>query len=118
CWALYQRLSGRLTARPDGLRTHRLLRDAYAAQHPGEPQLRSGQSLATHLMDLCPVLERGGTHQRRRPATHGRAPRRRVLDLHWLEPPRVLGVMTASGALRAGGHAAARRAAAAPSACA
>ena len=101
CWALYQRLSGRLTARPDGLRTHRLLRDAYAAQHPGERQLRSVQSVAIHLMDLCLVLERGGTHHRREPATHGRAPRRRALDLHWLEPPRVLGVMTASDALRA-----------------
>jgi hypothetical protein len=51
-------------------------------------------------MDLCVVLERDGAHHRREPA-HGRAPRRRALDLHWLEPPRVLGRMTARDALRA-----------------
>jgi uncharacterized protein DUF5946 len=98
CWALFKRLSERTVPRAEALRTRRLLRDAYAAQHPGRRQLRAIQSVAVHLMDLCVVLERGGALIRQEPVL-GRPALRPTLDLHWLEPPRRLGAMTARDAL-------------------
>jgi hypothetical protein len=75
-----------------------MVRDAYAAQHPGVPQRRAVQSVALHLMDLCLLLERPGEVHRLVPVL-GQMPRRRALDLHWLEPPAVRGTMTIVDAL-------------------
>lgn len=108
CWALYQRLSCASTAQADERRVQRLMEGAYAAQHPGVRQLRSVQSVAVHLMDLCVLLERSGEVRRSLPEP-GRTPRRRALDLHWLEPPALRGTMTVADAL--GGKAAPGRAA-------
>ena len=102
CWQLYGRLASPSSTAPDALRLRRLIADAYAAQHPGVPQLRSVQSIAVHLMDLCLLLERGGAGPRAAPEP-GERPRRKALDLHWLEPPETRGVMTAADALRTGG---------------
>lgn len=98
CWALYQRLSNPSAAWPDPPRVRRLMNDAYAAQHPGVAQVRSVQSVAVHLMDLCVLLERDG-EVRRAAAELGRTARRRALDLHWLEPPEARGGMTVADAL-------------------
>jgi hypothetical protein len=38
--------------------SHRITVDVYAVQHPGEPERRSIQSVAVHLIALCLVLER------------------------------------------------------------
>jgi Family of unknown function (DUF5946) len=103
CWSLYQRLSTPSTARPDPPRVHRLMKAAYAAQHPGVEQVRSVQSVAVYLMDLCVLLERDGEVRRAAPVL-GRMPPRRALDLHWLEPPEARGSMTVVDALgREGG---------------
>ena len=98
CWQLYGRLASPSASEPDAPRLRRLVSDAYAAQHPGVPQLRSIQSVAVHLMDLCLLLERDGEilHE---PCEPGRTPRRRALDLHWLEPPEARGTMTHLDAL-------------------
>lgn len=98
CWALYQRLSCASGAQPHSGRVRRLMQGAYAAQHPGVRQLRSVQSVAIHLMDLCVLLERAG-EVRRMIAEQGRMPPRRALDLHWLEPPDLRGTMTVMDAL-------------------
>lgn len=98
CWALYQRLSSPSTIRREASRVRRLMNDAYAAQHPGVEQVRSVQSVAVHLMDLCVLLERDGRVRRQAPEL-GRAAPRRALDLHWLEPPESRGSMTVVDAL-------------------
>lgn len=98
CWSLFQRLSCPSTVSPDPPRVRRLIQDAYAAQHPGVEQVRSVQSVAVHLMDLCVLLERDGEVRRPAPVL-GAAPPRRALDLHWLEPPEARGSMTLLDAL-------------------
>lgn len=100
CWQLYGRLASPSTTEPDAPRLRRLVADAYAAQHPGVPQRRSIQSVAVHLMDLCLLLERDGEIERDAPEP-GREPRRKALDLHWLDPPDARGEMTVADALRA-----------------
>ena len=96
CWALFHRLA----PPPDRQRTKRLIHDAYAAQHPGVPSHRAVQSVAVHLMDLCLLLEHDGESHRLEPVL-GVMPRRRVLDLHWLEPPATRGTLTIVDALDA-----------------
>jgi hypothetical protein len=101
CWELYQRLARPSSAQPDVTRVRRLMQDAYAAQHPGVPQRRSIQSVAVHLMDLCVLLERDGEVQRSTPEL-GRTAPRKILDLHWLEPPELRGTLTLIDALGTG----------------
>jgi hypothetical protein len=98
CWEAYQRLARPSSVRPDSPRVRRLLQDAYAAQHPGEPAVRSVRSIAVHLMDLCALLERAGDVGNAVPVP-GRTSPRRALDLHWLEPPRRRGRLTVVDAL-------------------
>ena len=100
CWELYQRLACPSSELRDVTRVRRLVRDAYAAQHPGVPQRRSVQSVAVHLMDLCVLLERDGEVRRPVPVL-GRTAPGRILDLHWLEPPDVRGTITVADALDA-----------------
>jgi hypothetical protein len=98
CWTLYQRLSCASRISADPPRVRRLITGAYAAQHPGVEQVRAVQSIAVHLMELCVLLERDGEVRRLAPVL-GQTPPRRVLDLHWLEPPQSRGSMTLLDAL-------------------
>ncbi len=98
CWETYQRLARPSSVQPDSPRVRRLLQSAYAAQHPGEPALRSVRSIAVHLMDLCALLERAGDVGNAVPVP-GRTSPRRALDLHWLEPPQRRGRLTVVDAL-------------------
>lgn len=100
CWQLYERVAASPSVDPDSPRVRRLLRDAYAAQHPGVPQRRSVRSVAVHLMDLCALLERADEVRRLVPVL-GRMPPRRALDLHWLEPPVARGTLTVGDVLEA-----------------
>jgi hypothetical protein len=59
------------------------------------------QSVAVHLMGLCVILERGEEPQILN--VRDRKPRRRTVDLHWLEPPRPIGILTVRGPLAARG---------------
>jgi uncharacterized protein DUF5946 len=61
------------------------------------------QSVAVHLMGLCMILERGTESLQLMPAERGRAPARRTLDLHWLDPPHPNGTLTVRGPLDAVG---------------
>jgi hypothetical protein len=59
CWAAYCEVLAREYANPVYRRLHRLTVDAYAVQHPGQPNPQAIQSVAIHLVSLCLVLERG-----------------------------------------------------------
>jgi hypothetical protein len=66
---------------------HRLTVDAYAAQHPGEPEARSIQSVWVHLAGLYLTLERRLAHQ-----FAARVMSVITKDAHlleWLNPPEV-----------------------------
>jgi hypothetical protein len=101
CWSLYERISTGPFARAVGSRSRRLAEDAYAVQHPGARERRSVQSVAVHLMGLCVLLEGDGASRRLVPVL-GKMPKRRTLDLHWLEPPEPNGRLTVNDALDAG----------------
>ncbi len=101
CWALYGQISAAPFARTLGSRSRRLAEDAYAVQHPGQPDRRTVQSVAVHLMGLCVLLEGDGETRRLVPVL-GRMPKRRTLDLHWLEPPPRNGRLTVRDALAVG----------------
>jgi hypothetical protein len=105
CWALYRRLSTPPFARRQGTRLRRLVEDAYAVQHPGVQERRSLQSVAVHLMGLCVLLERAEQPRKLVPVL-GRMPARKTLDLHWLDPPKRNGKITAAAVLEAGAEAA------------
>jgi uncharacterized protein DUF5946 len=101
CWRLYGQASTLCWGRPDDVPLGRLVVNAYGAQHPGRREVRAVQSVAVHLMGLCMILERGEEPQILR--VRDRKPRRRTVDLHWLEPPSPIGILTVRGPLAARG---------------
>lgn len=58
CWAVYGSILAREYGDPRYMAVHRLTVDAYGAQHPGEPERRSIQSVNVHLVGLHLVLDR------------------------------------------------------------
>jgi hypothetical protein len=71
--------------------------DTYAVQHPGRPERRAIQSVGTHLVWLCFLLERGAA-----PARHADTLRRvlaRPPAFRWLAPPEPNGVVTVGAVL-------------------
>jgi hypothetical protein len=101
CWEVYQSVSRGREASEGGNRLQRLMKDTYAAQHPGAHDRRALQSVAVHLMGLCVLLERDGENRRLTPVL-GRMPPRRTLDLHWLAPPRPNGRVTVADVVAEG----------------
>ena len=93
CWSLFNVLLAREYASPALMRSvHRLTVDAYAAQHPGQQERRTIQSVWVHLVGLHLVLERGMANDF---ATHTiGALTKRADTLVWLEPPGTLGPIT------------------------
>jgi hypothetical protein len=81
-----------------------LIRDAYAAQHPGVPGEQAIQSVAVHLLTLYGVLVWGVRPEnalwirRRALRERGRARRGRY---QWLEPPSFAGSLTVADIARA-----------------
>jgi hypothetical protein len=62
CWELFGMLQTLETERWGYPEVHRLVVDAYAAQHPGDgADRRDRQSVFVHLASICCVLERGAT---------------------------------------------------------
>jgi hypothetical protein len=59
CWALYGEVLAREYSDFRFGRVHHLTVDAYAAQHPGQPERRTIKSVAVHLIGLHLALERG-----------------------------------------------------------
>jgi Family of unknown function (DUF5946) len=103
CWRLYGQVSTLSWGPRDGLPLRRLVVDTYHVQHPGTRQVRALQSVAVHLMGLCMILDRGTESLQLMPVARDRAPVRRTLDLHWLDPPRPNGTLTVRGPLDAAG---------------
>lgn len=59
CWAIFGEVQARAYDGVPRPPIHRLLVDAYMAQHPSVPSRRAIQSVAVHLIALCCYLERG-----------------------------------------------------------
>lgn len=91
CWAAYGEVLAREYQNPEYMAVHRLTVDAYSVQHPGHPGRQATQSVCSHLISLCAVIERG--------LTHGEATKllgRAVASIKfaWLEPPPSMGPIT------------------------
>lgn len=95
CWALFGTVLAREPERAhEGMAAaHRLTVDAYAVQHPGEPEPRSIRSVGLHLVALELALEEevAPVHVTRLLAV---AAGRIGDDLRWLEPPERRGALT------------------------
>jgi hypothetical protein len=99
CWALYGEILAREYSDPRYMRVHRLTVDAYAAQHPGEAERRSIQSVWVHLAGLFLTLEKGLPPEA---VTRVIASITRGSHaLPWLEPPRSYAVTVADAVLAA-----------------
>jgi hypothetical protein len=98
CWAKFGELLAREYEDPARLRVYQLTVDAYAGQHPGEPERRTIQSVALHLMTLAMVIE-DGLDPRQGPRLHKRMVR--VGGFEWLEPPATRGRLTVLDVLEA-----------------
>ena len=86
---------------------HQLTVDAYAVQHPGQPERRAIQSVGLHLSTLCLVLEHNADPADG-PKLHRRLVRNR--DFVWLNPPQPNGTITVATVLASDDHPAAVRA--------
>lgn len=91
CWARFGEISAREYENHEDLGVHQLTVDAYAVQHPGEPERRSIQSVAVHLMTLGMVIE-DGADPRHGPTLHKRIVKRPAFA--WLDPPAMEGRLT------------------------
>ncbi len=99
CWSTY----GTLLARDYGEYgypiVHRLSVDAYAVQHPGQPNRQAIQSVAVHLIGLYYSLERGlPADQVTRAIVRATQFSERFT---WLEPPKSMGPVTVADAANA-----------------
>ena len=56
CWAIYGELNAHLLSNPDAAGYRQWCVDAYAVQHPGEPNEQAIQSVAAHLLSLYSTL--------------------------------------------------------------
>ncbi len=52
CWKAYGELLAKEYGEPNYMKFHRWTVDAYAAQHPGQPDPRATSSVYIHLMAL------------------------------------------------------------------
>ncbi len=100
CWEIY----GKILAKEYGEygypeTAHRLTVDTYAVQHPGQPSCQSIQSVNTHLISLCLVLEKGLEGAQALQAI-GKA-LKYASEFAWLEPPVPNGQMTVLDVVRA-----------------
>ena len=99
CWAVYGQALERGYSDPACGAVLQLVVDAYACQHPGEPERRSAQSVAIHLMTLSLFLE-----GRAAPRDGSRLHKRMVESrqrFEWLEPPGQRGQRTVASVAEA-----------------
>lgn len=100
CWALYSEVLGREYSDPALMTLHRLTVDAYAVQHPGDPDRRAVQSVWAHLVGLYLTVERGSSHTFARKVIAALV--RESDGLVWLVPPADLGRVTVVDVAAAG----------------
>jgi len=91
CWAVYGQVLTRDFGAAGAPREHRLVVDAYAAQHPGTESLQAIRSVAGHLIALHFVLERDLPPGRITELLRRYAKRP---EFRWLDPPSDPGALT------------------------
>lgn len=92
CWSVYGVLLARDYGEYGYPAVHRLSVDAYAVQHPGQPNRQAIQSVAVHLIGLYYSLEKGMPVAQVNKAI-GRATQFGD-GFVWLEPPASMGPIT------------------------
>jgi hypothetical protein len=92
CWAIFQQALVRDYGEFRYPVVHRLIVDAYMAQHPGYATPAGRRSVAVHLVGLCLTLERGLDETRSRRIMNGVFPGKP--DLAPLAPVPALGEIT------------------------
>ncbi len=85
CWAGYTAILAREYSDPAYFAAHQFTVDAYAVQHPGGKDAQSVQSVTTHLIRLCLMLE----HDLIGPRANQQMLRARenAQPFTWLSPP-------------------------------
>lgn len=92
CWALYTEVLAREYSDMRYMAVHNLTVDAYSVQHPGEPERRTIQSVAVHLMSLCLQLNQGYDAIQ---AAKIKSAATEISDQFvWLAPPEDMGAIT------------------------
>jgi hypothetical protein len=85
CWAMYGELVAVLFSDPAAASYRQWCVDAYAVQHPGEPNEQAIQSVAGHLLSLYATIElhapAGASHRVLNRATSRKG------EYAWLTPP-------------------------------
>lgn len=95
CWDLYSKILEKEYSNPEYMVVHRLTVDAYCAQHPGEPNPKSIQSINVHLVGLFLVLERQLKPEFARKVI-GIITNHFKTELNWIEPTFPLGEINVS----------------------
>ena len=99
CWSVYTEVLSREYQDLRYARVHQLTSDSYPAQHPGNPERRSIQSVAVHLIGLYLMIERGEDTRRADPRPQIALTAAR--HFHWLTPPASTGAVTVDYVLSA-----------------
>lgn len=99
CWAVYGTLLARDYGEYGYPAVHRLSVDAYAVQHPGQPNRQAIQSVAVHLVRLYLSFEKGLPPERATKAME-RATQFSA-GFVWLDPPASVGRITVVDAANA-----------------
>jgi hypothetical protein len=101
CWAVYGTLLARDYGEYNYPAAHRFSVDAYAVQHPGQPNRQAIQSVAVHLIGLYLSLEKGlPSPQVTKIISRATQFSDRFV---WLEPPASMGKITILDAANAEG---------------
>lgn len=99
CWGAYGEVLAREYSNMTYMRSHPYTVDAYAVQHPGQPERRTIQSLIVHLITLYGMIEL------QRPSAEMATVRKNAVTLadgfYWLEPPADMGTLTVVDVLAA-----------------
>lgn len=98
CWTRFGEVLALEFSDPAWFGAHQVTVDAYAVQHPGQPERRSIQSVALHLMTLGMVCERE-LDPSDAPRLHKQMVHRP--EFSWLEPPSMEGRLTVADVLGA-----------------
>lgn len=94
CWANYTAILAREYSDAAYFAAHQFTVDAYAVQHPGGKDAQSIQSVTTHLIRLCLMLENGFDGARAN--EHMMSARKKAQPFMWLAPPSAGYAMTAA----------------------
>ena len=93
CWKIYGDILAKEYSDPIYMKVHRLTVDTYAAQHPGENEPRSAQSVNIHLVALYLILERKMSFEFATKVL-GKLVEKNNHKFNWLTPPETLGPIT------------------------